>query len=182
MIQSERAKWEFLRGAPARDAQTPELRSVATNLFKVASISPWKEWAYAQLAFAVANDLIVYLSDVTRVGREQIDGFTDPQGSTLASLERGTDDCDAKARLFVALCLAAGLRAEMVPLWNQENLQHVYGRVFLQGPYDGAPRWYTAETILARAKLGDERFDVPGEKDTGSWKYSSARSRRSRAA
>lgn len=182
MRKTEQAKWEFLQSAPARDAQSLELRSVATNLFKVASVSQWKEWAYAQLAFCVANDLIVYLSDVTRVGREQIDGFTDPQGSTLASLERGTDDCDAKARLFVALCLAAGLRAEMVPLWKGQNLQHVYARVFVRGPFDSAPRWFTAETILARAKLGDERTDVPGEKDTGGWMFSSVPVRKGRAA
>jgi transglutaminase-like putative cysteine protease len=173
MTPSEKTKWEFLRDAPARDALTPELRNVAQHLRAVAFVSPWKSWAFASLAFSVANDLIVYVSDVDRVGREQIDGLTDPQGSTLSSLERGTDDCDAKARIFVALCLAVGISAEMVPLWKGSRLQHVYGRVWVQGPYDTAARWYNAETILARAKLGDERQNVPPEPDTGSWRYSS---------
>lgn len=175
MVPSEQRKWEFLRDAPARDALTPELRNVAQHLRAVAFVSPWKSWAFASLAFSVANDLIVYVSDVDRVGREQIDGLTDPQGSTLSSLERGTDDCDAKARIFVALCLAVGISAEMQPLWRGERLQHVFGRVWVQGPYDTAPRWYNAETILARAKLGDERQAIPTETDTGSWLYSSNR-------
>ena len=182
MNQAEQRKWEFLRDAPGRDAGTPEIRGVAKNLHAVACASQWPEWAFAQLAFCVANDLIVYLSDVTRVGREQIDGLTDPQGSALASLERGTDDCDAKARIFVALCLAAGLHAEMCPLWRGDVLGHVFAKVFVQGPYDRGPRWYNAETILARAKLGDTKEQVPGEKDTGGWRYSSARPRVGRAA
>jgi transglutaminase-like putative cysteine protease len=170
---TEQRKWEFIRDAPERDALTPEVRAVGMSLKAVAVISPWPEWAFANLALAVARDLIVYVSDVDRVGREQIDGLTDPQGSALASLERGTDDCDAKARMFVALCLSVGIPARMLPRWRGSLLQHVWAECHVKGPFDKTARWWWAETILDRARLGDRAEVVPKESDTGKWLYSS---------
>lgn len=163
MDPNDQAKWVFLRDVPARDAQTEEMRYLAGLLIKIAAVSPWPRWAFAQLALSVSRDLILYVSDITRLGREQIDGLTDPQGSALASLERGTDDCDAKARLFVALCLAAGMRAEMVPRWKHGHLQHVSAAVLLQGPSQNKPDWWPVETILDRSRLGDVAEAVPTE-------------------
>ena len=132
-------------------------------------MSPWPEWAFANYALCVARDNIIYMSDITRVGREQIDGFTDPQGSTLASLERGTDDCDAKARLFVALCLSQNIPARMLPRWIGGNLRHVSAEVFVRGPLERSARWWPVETILDRARLGDTAEAIPVEIDTGRW-------------
>ena len=84
---------------------------------------------------------------------------------------RGLDDCDAKARIFVALCLARRMHAEMVPRWKGGKLVHVYGRVFVHGPGESAPRWYYAETILRRARLGDIAESVPKEIETGKWLF-----------
>lgn len=180
-------KWEFLRDIPAKDAQAPEVQALAANLWAVACASKCPRWAYVELAHAVARDLIRYVPDTARVGREQIDGFTDPPVSPLAPLERGTDDCDAKARLFVTLCLARQIAAEMVPLPGVAQLragkalQHVSARVFVALPaYDrekkelteDAPRWVPIETILARAKTAEPANHVPVEKDTGNWLYS----------
>jgi len=171
-------KWQFLKTAPARDAQTEEMRNFAHLLWMAAQASPWPRWFFCNLALCVARDGIVYMSDLTRVGREQIDGFTDPQGSTLASLERGTDDCDAKARLFVALCLAVGIPAETVPRWRGEafaekwrgrTLSHVSARVYIAGPLEHSPRWWPVETILDRARIGDVAEAVPVEIDTRRW-------------
>lgn len=180
-------KWLFLRDAPAKDATRPEVQALAENLWAVASMARFPRWAYVELAQAVARDLIRYVPDTTRVGREQIDGFTDPYISPLAPLERGTDDCDAKARLFVTLCLARKIAAEMVPTPSVQEvaagkeLRHVSARVFIALPaYDrnsndlteDAPRWVPVETILARAKVAEPANNVPVERDTGNWLYS----------
>lgn len=164
-------KWEFLRTSPVRDSQTPEIKAMALALWSVATLSRWPWWCFANLAMAVARDCIQYQLDSDRVGREQIDGFTDPQGPADAALRRGYDDCDAKARLFVAICLAGGVNAEMVPRWKAERLAHVYGKALVAGPNENAPRWYFAETILGRARLGDVAESVPKELETGKWLF-----------
>ena len=174
----EQRKWEFLRDVPLRDATSNEnpgneqLRQIAAALASVASLSPWPQWSFANLALALPRDCIVYQTDNDRVGREQIDGWTpDPYISPLEPYTRGVDDCDAKARMFVALCLCRKMHAEMVPRTKGTRLAHVYGRVFVQGPHDTAPRWYLAETILRRARLGDIAESVPKEIETGKWSF-----------
>lgn len=184
---SEREKWVFLRDIPAKDAQAQELREVAENLWRVAVLSPNPRWAFVELAHCVARDLIRYVSDADRVGREQIDGLTDPYISPLEPLVRGCDDCDAKARIFVALCLTKGIAAEMVPLPNEQavangaKLQHVSAKAFVAPPFwdrdakqiqEGAKQWLSIETILARAKAGETAGTVPVEKATANWLYS----------
>ena len=84
-------------------------------------------------------------------------------GSPADAIERGVDDCDAKARGFVTLCLLKGLRAEMVPYWKNGQLKHVYARVLLDG------QWLPVELTLARARLGEDPFRVPKEPQTGQW-------------
>jgi transglutaminase-like putative cysteine protease len=170
-MNEEQRKWEFLRESPKRDAKTPEIISLARPLLDVASRSPWASWAFANLALALARDCVLYELDSDRVSREQIDGYTDPQGLADASYTRGIDDCDGKARFFVAICLAGSLDAEMVPRWRGERLAHVYGRVSCAGPRDRGAQWYLAETILRRARLGDVAEAVPKELETGKWLF-----------
>lgn len=169
-IENDAAKWAFLRDAPTRDAQKDELKQLAFSFHKISARSPWRHWSFAQLALALVRDCIVYRLDSDRVGREQIDGYTDPEGNADASFTRGYDDCDGKARLFVAICLSGGLRAEMVPRWKGEKLAHVYARVWCAGPNETA-RWWWAETILRRARLGEDSESVPKEPDTGKWLF-----------
>lgn len=171
-------KWEFLKTVPIRDATSTELRGheqlrgIAVRLREVASRSRWPQWAFANLALCLARDCISYQLDSDRVGREQIDGWgVDPYVTPLAPYERGTDDCDAKARFFVALCLAGNIQAEMVARWKSGKLAHVYARAILLGPGDKSARWYYAETILRRARLGDVAEDVPKEIETGKWLF-----------
>jgi hypothetical protein len=173
----EQRKWDFLREVPQRDAMSQEtpgneaLRQVAAALAAVANLSPWPQWCFAQLAHAIARDCVQYQTDNERVGKEQIDGYTDPYISPLEPFTRGVDDCDAKARLFVGLCLCRKLNAEMVPRQKGAKLAHVYGRIFLQGPSDAMPRWYYVETILRRARLGEVAESVPKEPETGKWAF-----------
>lgn len=173
----ELRKWEFLRDVPTRDAASTEtrgndeLRLIALSLASVANFSPWPQWSFANLALGLARDCIRYQLDSDRVGREQIDGYTDPYISPIDPYTRGYDDCDAKARLFVALCRCRGVIAEMVPRVNGSKLAHVYARAFVKGPGDVVARWYLAETILRRARLGDIAEDVPKEIETGKWLF-----------
>lgn len=163
---SDRDKWKFLERAPARDAQDPGLQDVARSLWRVALCAgPSPHESFARLAHAVARDCIRYETDTKRTGGEDIAGFTRRQGHALEALERGKDDCDAKARLFVALCLAAGLRARMVPRWEGETLRHVSAAVTING------RELAVETILARARLGELAEHVPHEKGAHGWRY-----------
>lgn len=170
-VSDDLRKWGFLEAAPKRDALTAEVIELARRIGTVASLTPTADWCYANLALALVRDCIAYQLDNERMGREQIDGYTDPPVSPLLPLARGVDDCDAKARLFVALCLARGLDAQMVPRWKGPRLSHVYARVYLRGPRNVAPRWWFAETILRRARLGDVAENVPKELETGKWSF-----------
>lgn len=160
-----------MQEVPKRDATDPGLQQVASLLYGVAALSPWPDWCFAQLALALARDCIIYQLDTDRVGREQIDGFTDPYVSPLLPFTRGVDDCDAKARIFVALCLARHIDAEMVPRWKGENLAHVYAKCLVKMPHAAGKTWQFAETILRRARLGETSDNVPKEPETGKWMF-----------
>lgn len=159
---SDRKKWAFLERAPEHDALDPGLQDVARALWRASLCRPL---VFAHLVHALARDGIRYQTDTKRTGGEDIAGFTRRQSYPLEPLERGTDDCDAKARLFVALCRAVGLRARMVPRWDGETLRHVSAAVTIDG------KELAAETILARARLGETAEQVPEEKGTHRWRY-----------
>lgn len=161
---NDQRKWAALQRATWLDAQDPELRRFAAELVTVARRAADPERAFAQLAHAVARDWIPYETDTARVGGEDMAGVTRPREPALAVLRR-RDDCDSKARLFVALCLAAGLRASLVPLWRGPALAHVSAEVWLNG------KPTAVETILARARLGDRGESVPFEKTSNRWAY-----------
>lgn len=161
-------KWAFLRDAPANDARNPILKALAHHLFAAALHNPWR---FATLAQSVARDWIKQVTDTERIGREDIAGLTrTPRpDDAIDALKRGHDDCDAKARLFVALCLAAGVPARMVGWWNKAevpDLVHVSGEVRLGN------KWRPVELTLSRARLDELGTNVPGEKKDGKWKVS----------
>lgn len=162
----DRLKWLRLSALPDRDAQSEGVQHLARLLREVAA---GNTRLFVQLCQCVARDGIRFRSDVARVGGEDIAGITRPYNpDALEALERGEDDCDAKARLLVALLLAGGLGARMVPWWGNQSdeLDHVSVECMLGG------RWIHLETILSRARLGDEPQSVPVEVTTGKWAYS----------
>lgn len=159
-------KWRFLAGAPHADALHPEIQVVADALWKVAKTRD----AYLELVHCLARDVIRYATDTARVGTEDIAGYTrEPKrNDAVEALHRRLDDCDAKARLFVALCLAKGIRAKMQPLWesragNLGRLAHVYAAVLID------ERWLPVECTLKRARIGDEPKAVPFERGKKDW-------------
>jgi len=181
---SDWEKWQFLKTAPVEDSRSPEIVRLSSHIRMIAQETSCLRWSIAALAHALAADCIPYMLDHQRVGREQIDGYTDRQGSRIEALKRGCDDCDAKARLMVALCLASGVDARMAPIpdelsiKNGEPLQHVYPEVYLPERVvtrDGAreswkqAQWLPWEVILARALPGEHPASVPKEAG-GTWK------------
>jgi transglutaminase-like putative cysteine protease len=151
--QAELRKWDYLRDAPLEDMRDPRMQRLASLLWAAAGERPR---VYCILCQALCRDAIRYQTDTARVGGEDF-------GSPADAIERGVDDCDAKARAFVTLCLLKNQRAEMVPLWKGGQLKHVYARVLLDG------QWLPVELTLARARLGEEPLRVPKEPDTGQW-------------
>jgi len=156
-------KWALLQEMPNIDSKNPKLRHMADLIWELSEKRPIR---FFKLALAVARDGIRFESDIKQFGHEDIAGVTRPPepDDAIDAYERGHDDCDAKARLFVALCLAKGFNARLWPLWKGSDLSHVAGEV----EYNG--EWIHAETILARARLGEMHTDVPKEPTTGKWK------------
>ncbi len=157
----DQEKWKRLQEQPVLDSKNPKLKRMADLIWELSGQQPIR---FFKLALATARDGIEYESDLKQFGHEDIAGVTRPPRDNDATdaYERGKDDCDAKARLFVALCLARGFEARLWPLWKHEVLQHVAGEVHYNG------KWIHAETIVNRAQLGEMHTDVPKEKD-GRW-------------
>ncbi len=156
-------KWHLLKDMPLRDSKNEHIKHMAALIWELSGQSPGR---FLKLAFSVAKDGIHFESDIKQFGHEDIAGVTrypEPNDAIDAYI-RGHDDCDSKARLFVALCLARGFEARLWPLWKGNNLTHVAAEVRHQG------KWIHAETILARAILGETHEQVPKEPTTGKWK------------
>lgn len=157
-------KWKLLQEACVVDSKNPRLIKMSRMIWGLSMSSPER---FFRLALAVARDGVKYESDIKQFGHEDIASVTryPTAGDSLDAYTRGHDDCDAKARLFVALCLAAGFKARLWPLWKHGQLTHVAAEVDFQG------RTIHAETILSRARLGEMHTDVPKEPN-GRWKMS----------
>ena len=158
-------KWRYLADIVRSDAAHPAIHRRARALMVAAG---GDRETFVHLAQALCRDGIRFIRDTARVGSEDIAGYTrqPKKNDATEALERRIDDCDAKARAFVALCLAAGLAARMMPFWLQQPdgpmLKHVYASVKLGG------QWRPVELTLARARLGDFPTKVPKETN-GRW-------------
>ena len=157
-------KWELLQDVCIVDSKDPRIIKMSKLIWKLSLSQPIR---FFKLVLAVARDGIEYASDIKQFDHEDIAGVTRPPepNDAIDAYTRGHDDCDSKARLFVALCLAAGFKARLWPLWKHGALRHVAAEVELHG------KWIHAETIISRARLGEMHTDVPKERN-GQWKMS----------
>lgn len=161
---TDQHKWQLLQEACIADSNNPRIIKMSKMIWGLSMSNPIR---FFKLVLAVCRDGIVYESDIKQFGHEDIAGVTRPPepNDAIEAYDRGSDDCDSKARLFVAICLAAGFRARLWPLWKHGALKHVAAEVDFNG------RTYHAETILSRARLGEMHTQVPKESD-GKWKMS----------
>jgi hypothetical protein len=167
---TEQQKWEFLQAVVDRDAHHPKLKRIAAALWEAAASTPDQQRTFTILVHAFTGRAIRFVRDTDRTGGEDIAGLTRSPTETDAvdAIRRGTDDCDGKARAFVALCRAVGVPARMAPLWQypRSALEPILGHVYAELLH--GTEWVPVETILARAVIGEAPLDVPRER-SGRW-------------
>lgn len=140
----DHAKAAWLIRAAERDACCP---SVVSAALAFCGLAPEVRAAAIQ---AWARDSIRYVRDP--YWQEE---FADSE----TVLRRGWDDCDGKARVFVAVCLAACLDARIFPVFDAGgSFVHVQALVRWPGsstrPDARAGGWVLAELTLAGVQLG----------------------------
>jgi len=134
------AKAAYMADAAIHDTEDPRVLAWAPVFRQL----PLDERAAAILRFCqhcirYERDPGIIDPDGTRHGIEVLD-------SSAVGLDRGYGDCDLKARLFVALCLASGLDAAIEPVFSGRNgFPHVRARVRsagseTSGTWDPRPR------------------------------------------
>lgn len=81
-----------------------------------------------------------------------IEYVRDPREEVLEDppvvLLRGHGDCDAKTVVFVALSIACGVPARVLPVFRGEDFPHVMAEVFLGG------RWIPADPTVLNSGIG----------------------------
>ncbi|MBK9266183.1 MAG: transglutaminase domain-containing protein [Polyangiaceae bacterium] len=76
----------------------------------------------------------------------------DPKREVLedssVTLKRGFGDCDAKSRVFIALCLACDVPARSYPVRPEADFPHVLAEVFWRGA------WHRADPTILNSEIG----------------------------
>lgn len=112
----------------------------------------------------VIRDLHSFVRDSIRYQR---DPNREEQFADAATvLARGYDDCDGKARLFVALCRAGGLEARIRPVFDgHRDFVHVQAEARWPGserhPKQQGGGWLLCELIERWANIGDDPDAIP---------------------
>lgn len=90
---------------------------------------------------------------ILRFCQYAIDYVRDPKREVLedstVTLMRGFGDCDAKARVFVALCRASGIRARICPVRPAEDFPHVLAEVLIGG------QWLQADPTILNSTINN---------------------------
>ena len=81
-----------------------------------------------------------------------LDYVRDPKREVLedsaVTLNRGFGDCDAKSRVFIALCIACGIPARSFPVRPEADFPHVLAEVFWRGA------WFRADPTILNSEIG----------------------------
>ena len=139
------AKGRWLGEAAARDSELPFV-AWASHV-----IAPTNDpVACAELLFLYCRDAIEFVDDP---------GDFETFESSDVILERGYDDCDGKARCFVAMCLARGIPARIRAILDDpDDFYHVQAEVKLPGseilPGALPNGWLLCEFTLPYVELG----------------------------
>jgi len=145
-------KARYMAEAAKHDAEDPAIRAWARH-FQACCARAGVALAAAILHFCQRDiryerDPAWFEDDGTRHGIELLD-------SSAVGLNRGYGDCDLKARMFVALCLAAGVPAEIEPVFKGENgFPHVRARVLSPSGETGGSTWETADPTIVNSQIG----------------------------
>ena len=143
------AKAKYMSKAAQHDSEDPILVGWARQFNRL----PVDKCAAAVLRFVqrcirYERDPAWFDAQGTRHGIELLD-------SAAVGLHRGYGDCDLKARLFVALCLACGVAADIEPVFTGENgFPHVRARVLRATSETAGERWETADPTIVNSTIG----------------------------
>jgi transglutaminase-like putative cysteine protease len=125
-------KAEYMSREAIKDARLPRVQSWAKTFLR---LSP-AERAPAILQF------VQYGIDYVRDPGEEVLENAD------VVLERGYGDCDAKERLFVALCNAVGIPAKGHPVFRGERFPHILADVWVGN------QWTPADPTIQNSSIG----------------------------
>jgi hypothetical protein len=143
------AKAKYMSKAARHDAEDPILLGWARQFNRL----PVDKRAAAILRFVqrcirYERDPAWFDAHGTRHGIELLD-------SAAVGLHRGYGDCDLKARLFVALCLASGVTADIEPVFTGDTgFPHVRARVRSETAETAGERWETADPTIVNSTIG----------------------------
>lgn len=128
-------KAAYMQQGAERDADAPLVRAWASQFAH--GTSPR---ARAEAILSFCQFAIDYVNDP---GVEILD-------SASVALVRGFGDCDAKSRLFVALCLACRIPARIQPRFREggKRFPHVLAAVHLDD------HWYEADPTILNSRIG----------------------------
>jgi hypothetical protein len=138
------AKAAYMADAARHDAEDPAVLRWARAFRGLPR--PDREEAilrFVQRCIRYERDPAWFDAQGTRHGIELLD-------SSAVGLHRGYGDCDLKARVFVALCLAAGVPAAIEPVFRGETgFPHVRARVRMRDD-----EWETADPTIVNSTIG----------------------------
>lgn len=135
-----REKAEALDAGASLDIRFPRVQNLAQRFTEA---HPHK-LDRAHAIFKFVRDSIRYKMDSGGTGVEEL-------ADSDAILTNGADDCDGKARLFVAICRAARILARIQPVANvARGFYHVQASCL---PVPPGP-WLLAELIIDGVPLG----------------------------
>jgi hypothetical protein len=143
------AKAKYMSKAARHDAEDPILLGWARQFRSL----PFEKRAAAILCFVqrcirYERDPAWFDAEGTRHGIELLD-------SAAVGLHRAYGDCDLKARIFVALCLACGVTADIEPVFTGKNgFPHVRARVRAESSETSGERWETADPTIVNSTIG----------------------------
>lgn len=124
-------KARFMKAGSIADLRLPEVQRWAAVFLRL----PLNERPAAILRFCQYN--IDYVRDPHREVLED----------SAVTLLRGYGDCDAKARVFVALCRASGVVARELPIRPEYDFPHILAEVFVGG------RWRRADPTILNSSI-----------------------------
>ena len=139
------AKAQYMAEAALRDARDPAVISWAHQFM---ALPPEQRAAailrFCQLGLRYQRDPAWHDQAGNRHGIEVLD-------SSAVLLFRGYGDCDAKTRLFLALCKACGVPARLDPVFRgAEGFPHVRAEVL----DETTGRWLIADPSIANSTIG----------------------------
>jgi transglutaminase-like putative cysteine protease len=167
IFESPEEKAAWLDAGASLDAATPEVRGVASRFVEEAK----RVFGKGLLHLARKTFWSFLVEQIARWVRDHIAYARDPGGreefaDSATIIRRAYDDCDGKARLFVALIRAIGapLRARIRPVMptirHRREFVHVQAEVGFPGseldPRANAEGYLLVELILKGVELGQD--------------------------